>query len=189
MSARTKGAGILKWSTFVEERFGVGTMARLLASAPPELRALEPSIVASGWYPVAYPGHIFRRIADDLVPERREQNELFEKLGRVVAEDNLSSIYRLLLTLMSPDKVLGMTPRLWTKYFDGITVTVSPGAHRTGTVVVEGLQDLPYIAPIACGWLTLAYELCRAEFASVREQNWTSGRVASNRLVFEHRWG
>lgn len=185
---RTKGTGIKSWSTYIETKYGAGTMSKLLADLPPELRGIYPNVLTSEWYPVEFAGFAFTAMAKTLVPDPREQTKFFDEIGRVIAQDNLNSIYRFVLSMMSPDRVLGMTPRLWTTYFEGVEVTVTPGENRSGKVVVQGLEGLPYIGPVACGWLTLAYELCGAKVATVTEENWLAGRASSNRLVFDHRW-
>jgi len=186
---RTKGTGLLSWTRFIDERYGAGTMNKILADAPPELRGIYPNILPSGWYPIEFGGFVYEGLVRLKVGgDRREQAKVFDEIGRRVAEDNLNTVYKFILSMLSPDRVLGMTPKLWTTYFQGIDIKVTPGTDKSGTVVVEGLAPFTYIAPVACGWLTLAYELCGAKIATVTEDNWSAGRAASNKLVFHHRW-
>lgn len=186
---RTKGAGIRSWTNFLQSRFGPETMPRILARAPRALDGIWPETLTSAWYPVAFLDHVWDAVATTkLDADHASRDAFFRELGRFIAEDNLNSVYRFLLSLLSPDRVLGMTPRLWSNYFEGLEITVTPGPGKSGTAIVSGLGPIRYLAPTACGWLTLAYEKCGAPNASVTEENWEAGRLAADPMIFHHRW-
>jgi hypothetical protein len=93
-----------------------------------------------------------------------------------------------LLSVMSPDRLLGMMPRLWGTYFDGVEVEVEPVGPHEGRVIVRGLGQVSYLAPTALGWLQFAYKKCGARSFDITEASWDAGNVASDPLVFTQRW-
>jgi hypothetical protein len=186
-----KGTGIRSSCEFIAQRYGTATLASIVSTLPADLRNVWPNPLSSVWYPARFYGALWTSLARDVVgADRGEQSRVFHELGRYVADDNLSTVYRVLISIAWPDTLLGMTPSLWATYFDGVQVEVErdPGV-KGGRVIVAGLADVPYIGPVAAGWLTLAYEKAGARVVEVVEKNWMEGREASDRLVFEVQWG
>jgi hypothetical protein len=113
----------------------------------------------------------------------------FRDMNRYVAENNLSTFYKAMLILMTPDRLFDILPRLWTTYFQGVEVTVTrgPGAKR-GTCRVHGVGHLiPGLAPGAVGWLELAFGKVGGRLSSY-EEGWRSGKDRVDPLVFHLDW-
>src|SRR5690606_34590838 len=99
------------------------------------------------------------------------------------------TVYRAMISRAWPDTLLGMTPGFWQTYFDAVGVEVERDGHeRRGRIIVSGLGGIAFMAPVAEGWLTRAYEWVGTREIEVIEQSWREGRDASDRLVFSVRW-
>lgn len=185
-----KGAGTKSWAEFIDRRFGAGTMNDLVATLPSTLRTIWPDVLPSAWYPARFTGLVWAALVERHGGRDRAATErMLVELGRYVAEDNLSNVYRFLLSVMSPDRLLAMMPRLWGTYFDDIKVVtreIEPG--RLGEVRVFGLGDVAYLGPVACGWLAFAYERAGARGVEVWEEGYRAGRTSGDPLVFMIRW-
>src|SRR5262245_2712471 len=134
-----KGAGIgagLQWFT---RKYGEVARRQLIEMLPKEERDMLRTILPSSWYPVSLLSNINECIARySDVTTRPAQEKLFKELNRWVAEENLSTLYRALLILMTPDRLFEILPRLWSTYFKGVEVEVhrTPNAPR-GTCTVH----------------------------------------------------
>jgi hypothetical protein len=187
---RAKGTGIRSSCDFISQRHGAATLSAIVARLPEDLREIWPNPLHSAWYPARFHGAVWTGLAREVGGDHAALTSLFQELGRYIADDNLSNVYRAMLASESPDTLLGITPRLWYTYFDGIRVVAEREAGMPrGTMTVEGLVEVAYMAPVSMGWLTRAFERAGARTIEILERNWMEGREASDRLVFDVRWG
>lgn len=189
---RVKGTAIRSTSEFLNKRFGPDTMSQIVETLPPDLQTFWPNILPSMWYPAPALWTIWSEcVRMKLAGEgHAEQTRFFSDVGRYIAEDNLTTVYRFLLSVLSPDRMLGAMPRLWGTYFQGVNVHVKPvSGKKEGIVSVFGLGASYYLSPAAAGWIELAYEKCGASVVEVTEQSWQAGKTAADPYVFRQRWG
>ena len=100
-------------------------------------------ILASGWYPTAWYRQMWSTIRD-IEPS----DSLVREVGRVSAENDLRTIHRLLLRLLSPATVMTVSQRVITRYFDrgGLeTLERSPRRLRVRWVGMEGFDATMWI--------------------------------------------
>jgi len=112
-----KGTCVNSVLAFVDESFGAGTAARLLASLPgPDRAALDLPLMASSWYPIAsYLAFLGAAERDGLMRDEA----VWRRMGARIVSDGLTGVYRLFLSVLSRDFILGKVPKLWGRYFDG----------------------------------------------------------------------
>jgi hypothetical protein len=174
---------------WILQNYGEDTWQKILSLLPAELQGKARNVVTPLMYPAALGDKIYRVFADECCgKEQKAREEAFRKMGRYIAEENLSTVYRLLLRFMTPGQFLGRLPKVWTTYFDGIDVTVQQDAEaQNGTCRVRGL-DIAYMSLVASGWIELGYEKVGATSSTVLERSWKSGQIASDDMVFEISW-
>jgi hypothetical protein len=109
-------------------------------------------------------------------------------MGRSIAEQNLNTIYKFMLKVLSPNRLISLLPNLWNIYFREIQViiTTAPEGGR-GTCTVKGLP-VPYLSQAAVGWIEYGYERVGAKTRIVTERAWESQRIAADELIFDLTW-
>src|SRR5262249_1975886 len=115
-----------------------------------------------------------------------QAEKTFRVLGRYVAEDNLTTIYKIVLAFAKPKHIMSMLPKFWQMYFGGIEVRSEATGPSTGVCYVTGLPFFA-ISPAACGWMELAYEKVGGS-AQITERAWTAGERASSVMTFDVTW-
>src|SRR5262245_29024286 len=155
---------------------GVSYPERRLTSATVELRH-----AAAAWHAVY-----------ELAGGKESMRSYFQRMGRFIAVANLSSIYRGVLQLLgAPAMMAKRTPQLWQTYFPGARVETSTAELKSGRFqhLVYGFEGIPYIGPMAEGWLLYAFALVGARDLSVNEEATARGeRAAQGPLRFQIAW-
>jgi hypothetical protein len=190
-AVQTKGSGLRSALAWFAIKEGEKAKEQLVATLPPEHRAhLSRAVLPSMWYPASLVGSMQQAMASHLgTRDRQVIDRYFREMTRHVAEDNLSTFYKALLVLMTPDRMFDILPQLWGMYYKGIEVSIArvPNAKR-GTCTVRGLGKLvPFMGPIACGWLELAWSKVGGKLRAT-EQGWQNGFDRIDPLVFDLDW-
>jgi hypothetical protein len=187
--ARVKGTGFGSSVSFIKRSLA-SRWPELEGSLSPAARAAGENVLASSWLDVAllaqyYTGYARLGCSGD--PRLVEQS--FNRLGRFIAMDNLSTVYRFVLKVLSPPQFLSLLPTLWNTYFQGLQIAIEEerGVKR-GRCTVRGLEGLPYIHLAAVGWMEYGFEITGATSHDIRERAWLEGRNAAPALVFDIRW-
>lgn len=183
-----KGAGVRAGLEWFRKRHGETAYAQLLDRLPVDQRHLVRSMLPSTWYPTSLLVQIYLGLASQMTTDRESAGQFFRELNRNVAEQNLSTVYRAMLFVMSADRLFEMLPRMWSTYFRGVGVEITrdPNARR-GTCRVRGVGHIPYMAPAACGWLELAFSKVGSKLTS-QEDNWMRGQDRADPLVYRLEW-
>jgi hypothetical protein len=187
--ARVKGTGFGSSVAFIKKDLAQ-RWPELEASLSAPARAAGENVLASSWLDVSllaqyYSGYARLGCGDD--PRRLQQS--FNRLGRFIAMDNLSTVYRFVLKVLSPTQFLSLLPTLWNTYFQGLEVAIEEQkGGRRGRCTVRGLERLPYIHLAAVGWMEYGFEITGAESHDISERAWLEGRSAASALVFDIRW-
>jgi hypothetical protein len=104
-----KGSHIVAAETWVDTRLGKGTLKQLTENAGQNWRIILPV----AWYEIDVLHDALEEVSRrvDLSVE-----DITTQLARLNAESDLRSIYKVFLRVAQPQRVLSMTPRLWTTY-------------------------------------------------------------------------
>ncbi len=123
-----KGSLILHGRDYVVETRGAAAWQTILGALSADDRAIYDGIVmASSWYPVA----AWNRITEHVVGEGGPQASAeMRRFSSFISERDLSTIYKVLLKLASPEMLLRRTHSLWSRYFDSGTFEVVREAPR-----------------------------------------------------------
>jgi hypothetical protein len=132
MESEIKGLSLRNYPIALRAMRGDAVADRLLASLPRELReGLEMgTILASGWYPVAYKRELHRagaKVTGEPGFARIISNEMTKR--------DLKGIYRTFIRIASPRFVLSLASRIFSTYFRPGTMRVVE--RRDGFVKVQ----------------------------------------------------
>jgi hypothetical protein len=187
--ARVKGTGFGSSVSFIKTTLGA-RWPQLESSLSAGARTAGEKSLASSWIDLRllaeyYTGFARLSCGDD----RPALAAAFNKLGRFIAQDNLSTVYRFVLKVLSPGQFLSLLPTLWDTYFHGLGVEVQEERQRKrGLCTVRGLEALPYINLAAVGWMEYGFEITGATSHDISERTWREGRATSPVLVFDISW-
>lgn len=188
-SPRVKGVGLKSAVTYVSRQIGPEAWALHLSRLPDDVRRTCERPLASGWYALESLFSTFSALIDARHGgDPRAAEPSLRELGRFVAEDNLGTVYRAFLLLAKPETIFGMFPRIWNTYFDGLQAAVQLDDDGIGRCEVRGLGQLPWIAPVAAGWIEFALWKAGADEVDVSERTWARGEDQADPLIFDIRW-
>jgi hypothetical protein len=174
---------------WVIEAHGKSVWDEVLRQLPDDARRAWESPLAYGWYPVEHVGALLDVLKSTLrLTDRKAIDLTYRRLGRYIADDNLSNIYRLLLSFMSPEKLPKKLPQMWTTYYRGVQVEVEyvPGTKKAACTVHN--LPVPDLAPVACGWLEFAFDRVGAKGNRCIEVGWHKGGAGSTPARYEVSW-
>jgi hypothetical protein len=187
--ARIKGGSLRLSFEFVEAQIGSEAWQARLKTLSGDTLIGCTRPLSSSWYPLECAQFIWDALVDEKFGgDPRAAEPTLREVGRVVAEANLSTIYRAFLMLARPETIIRMLPRMWTTYFDGIIADSELVGPQHGRGTVRGLGSLRMLAPVASGWLSLALEKSGGANPVVREAAWERGEVSGDPLEFTLHW-
>ncbi len=184
--ANTKGIALVNVRRFVLERGGDQRWAELRGGFDAQGRELLDSIVAVGWYDLAFYVTLLRRV-DSLLGHG--DLAMLRPLGRFQAESDLRTIHRVFLRLANPGFTVSKVAELWRRYHDtGRWRVERPSAtHVVATLDDHGVVDVAlcsamsaYMARllelVGARALRFSHSECRARGAvsCVYEAHWAS---------------
>ena len=193
MTNQVKGAAILARRTFVSEEFGTGAWQKILDSLPEEDREiLEGTILASTWHPFEFNDQLDRAIVKVLGDGARE---IFEKIGRASAKQNLTGPHKAFMARRDPAWFLSATNRIYDFYYDTGHRTYESTGPTSGVMTTydaEAVTETDCLTVI--GWYKEALEMCGANQVEMVEEtcrarggevcryriSWVSGEPAEN---------
>jgi hypothetical protein len=185
-----KGSAPASTRAYIVREFGLPTWEKALAEVSPACREGMDKPLAFAWYPLQGFDELFVGLFRHCCHEDPlRADRFFREVGRYIAEDNLNTIYKVVLALAQADHIVTLLPRLWGNYFAGIDVKVErpDPAVRRGTCTVRHLP-FHYVGPAASGWIEFAYEKVGCPNAKVTERNFVKGVVQADPYVFDLRW-
>jgi hypothetical protein len=125
---RTKGLSLLSFVSTLRSLHGSDAAERALEGLPDEVSMAlrEGLVVASSWYPLAWHRamHASAQRACNAGPE------LARAIGYHGTQADFRGVYRFVASLIAPDRLLRVSPRVWSNYFDGGKVTIEE--HHSG---------------------------------------------------------
>ncbi len=127
---RTKGLSLLSFMTTLRSLHGSDAAERTLDNLHEEVRTAlhEGLVVASSWYPLAW----HRAMHASAQRACHAGPELARAIGYHGTQADFRGVYRFVASLIAPDRLLRVSPRVWSNYFDGGKVTIEE--HHGGMV-------------------------------------------------------
>jgi hypothetical protein len=135
---RVKGQGFRGILSAIELMFGSAALADVRTHLDRETK-LE-SIVASGWYPLAWYRDLHRAAALALPGE----TDLAYVLGREAMRQDLGGVYRFVLRLLGPDRTFRHAEKVLSTYWENARFTAieeEPGRILAKFSEMRGLDD------------------------------------------------
>lgn len=174
MTTKVKGAAILARRTFVSEEYGEGAWTKILEALPEEDReVLQGTILASTWHPFELNDRIDSAIVAVLGEGSRE---IFEKIGRASARQNLSGPHRAFAARRDPAWFLSATDRIYGFYYDTGYRTYESTGPTSGVITT---YDADTFSETDCltviGWYKEALLMCGASSVEMTEEACRSG--------------
>jgi hypothetical protein len=191
--AKAKGTGLMSSANWIRKTYGKETFDRIAAAVSPEAAENLKLPLATEWYPASHLSEIWSAVGEIAHPGDRDAFvRALGELGRFVASDNLSTVFRVLIALIgTPEQMFRSIDRFWGQYFQGVRVDNDDAelAARKGTSRVHGLGEVQYLAPVACGWLELGFEKVGARRIKVVEEAFSErNEITADPLVFQLDW-
>jgi hypothetical protein len=156
---------------------GVDFVRKLLKARGADAAALEQKLSPSdtetfhsattmSWVPAETAVRIFAAAAELLYPG--DPRGVFE-LNRLMAKDNMSGIYRILLRVVSVPVLMARAAKLWSTYHSrGRGRAEGDPEDRAGTFIVEDYPECPLgLLPFIAGFLQGVLEMAGAKNINV----------------------
>lgn len=182
-----KGVALLSTMAFLRNRAGVRADEYIEAARGTSLAQLS-AVQPQGWYDISFYNTLMDAHTRCAAEKGQDVTQRYVEVGAYIAEDNLNTVYKLMLKLTSPVRLLSFLPRMWGQYFHGIETEVSATGSHSGTCLVHGMGTAPHTSPTARGWLTLAYQKVGSPNPTVEEKNYSQLNPAPEHLSFTIRW-
>lgn len=145
---RVKGVAYRGHGEYVDKYVAGGLAAQLAAVVDPKLREfLSQTFLAASWYdvfPLVAAGYVCGRITGRTLPD------FLRVRARYQAEQDMHGVYRMAMTVASPELMAEKVPKMMQQYFDFGSTSVTTTAPQTREVVVDGVPAplAPWLGPI-----------------------------------------
>jgi hypothetical protein len=133
---QAKGSLLVHLRAFALEKHGEAAWDDVLERLPFEDRKiLDGILIGGGWYPVG----VWNRALDRYLPLYfSEPKRAMTELCQVIANEDLRTVYKLILKVGTPDFIMGKSGSLWARYFDTATLVPTELAARKWHLQLEG---------------------------------------------------
>ena len=113
---KAKGTVFVHLREYVQRTHGERAWLKVREGLPAEdRRTLDELVIVGGWYPV---GIWNRALALYLPANHSNPEDGMRKLAAYIAENDLNKLYKMILSMGSPEFLLRRTASLWSRYFD-----------------------------------------------------------------------
>jgi uncharacterized protein (TIGR02265 family) len=169
----------------------VVSVRRLLQAAGREAEAvtqLDPadaetyrSTLAVAWVPIEFIARLFAAAAPVLFPG---EPRAIRELGRTIARDNLTGIYRMLLRIVSIPFAIERASSLWSTYNDSGDASITRVGEDRARMTVANYAAFPEATvEETAGYIEGVALLCGAKSIDVQ-----TSRPTSDSFVFDVTW-
>lgn len=155
--SHAKGSILIHFREYVKSNHGESALKKVLRDLPePDRVILSGLVIHGGWYPV---GTWNRALRTYLPTYYRDPDDGMRSLAEYIAQEDLSTVYRMVLKLGSPEFLLKRTSSLWNRYYDVGNFTaeeVRPRQWRlylTAPGEIDTAPDHFTCGPGACAWM------------------------------------
>ncbi|MFO0560033.1 MAG: hypothetical protein U0269_18610 [Polyangiales bacterium] len=189
--SRVRGVGLRGICNYLRKAERSGLADEIIASLPAEHRPGSMGFLSASTYDLAVIDAILRGYHRELERTKRasETERAMRAIGASIAEDNLNTVFKLVLSLVKPNTFVEKLPSLWGLYFSDADASAKVTAEGTGVCVVRGIE-VAFLAPIACSWIEFGLRHVGAkEPIRCSEEQWSAGVVATREAKFTVKWG
>jgi len=189
--SRVRGVGLRGICGYLRKAERPGLVDEIIASLPAEQRPGSLGFLSASTYDLAVIDGILRGYHRELERTRRaaETERHMRAIGSSIAEDNLNTVFKLVLSLVTPHTFVEKLPSLWSLCFSDADASAKVTAERAGQCVVRGL-DVAFLAPIACSWIEFGLRHVGAkEPIRCSEVQWSAGVIATREARYTVQWG
>lgn len=152
-----KGTGVVFVRSLIRGR-GEALERRFLAALSEEERRLYGTTLEFHWIPIEVITRFFEIAAPLLFPGHADA---LRKIGREMAFDHLRGIYRIVLRVVTVEKVIEKSARLWSTYHQAGTAHLLREGPNRLIFSVRDYPDLPELfRESTCGYIAGVFELC-----------------------------
>ncbi len=156
---QAKGSIFVHLQKFVRTRCGGQAWSDLLErSGPEDQKVLGGLVIVGGWYPVA----AWNRALDAFLPANYERpDDGMRELAGYIADADLNRVYKMILSMGSPEFLMKRTGSLWNRYFDEgslVPAEVEPRRWSLTLNAPRGIEEAPgyyTCGPGVCAWIEL----------------------------------
>jgi hypothetical protein len=142
--SRAKGSVFIHFQEYVRKFHDEATLEAVVEKLPPQDQAVfQGLVIHGGWYPVGAWNRAVRTLLREYYPD---PDAGMKKLAQFVANEDLNSVYKMVLRLGSPEFLMRRTSSLWNRYFDAGALTameVEPQRWRMFLEAPKGDDDAP----------------------------------------------
>lgn len=163
-----KGTGVVFVRSLIRSR-GEAIERRFLSALTPEERNHYATTLEFHWIPIEVITRFFEVAAPLLYPGRADA---LRQIGRLMSLDHLRGIYRIVLRVVTVEKVIEKSARLWSTYHQGGVAKL----HREGpNLLLFSIYDYPGLPEsfreCMCGYIAGVFELCGVREIRVARQD------------------
>jgi hypothetical protein len=168
-----------------------GLVDEIIASLPAEQRPGSVGFLSASTYDLAVLDGILRGYHRELERTGRaaETERHMRAIGLSIAEDNLNTMFKLVLSIVKPHTFVEKIPSLWNLYISDADASAKVTGERAGQCVVRGV-DVAFLAPIVCSWIEFGLRNVGAkEPIRCSEVHWSAGIIATREARYIVQWG
>jgi hypothetical protein len=157
-----KGSLLVHLRAFVLKKNGEPAWKDVLERMPPEdQKILEGILITGSWYPI---GIWNRALARYLPTYFDDPMKAMRELSQVIAREDLTTLYKLILKVGTPGFIMGKSGSLWARYFDTAALVPTELTPRKWHLELAGPcqeDEAPsaYTCQGVCAWLTSGLNL------------------------------
>lgn len=170
-NGRGKGSLLIHTRDYVVRTSGERVWNDLVAASTASDRTvLSGIILAGGWYPIG----VINRVVARYCGASAAPDDTMRKLSTYIADTDLGSVYKMVLSFGSPEFLVKRTGSLWNRYFDVGVMTPSQVAKKEWQLrLVMPLEDDRAPNRFFCGpgcpaWIEMGLRLTGATDAKVQ---------------------
>jgi hypothetical protein len=182
-----KGSVLLHLKDFVHKFHGASTWQGLLLDMPTRERGIIGGIVLAGaWYPV----EVWNEVLDLFLPQcYASPEDGMVKLAGYIAENDLNTVYKMILKMGTPEFLMKRTSSLWSRYFDKGRLSSEEVAPRRWKLQLD-LPDTSGAVPsyFTCGPGVAAWITNGLQTTGVDGKVTFSTGLKGNQYNYEARW-
>jgi len=166
-----KGYGLITAFEWMEKTLTPAQRSRMMELLPDEISQHVDDLVPGAWYPISHLDSWQRALVEATGSDYEQTWDHVVDVARYTARHNLSTVLRLLMKFLTPEKMVLALPKIWTRYFRNApqpTTKVDPGGGRA-VLSIEGFRGLRYAGPAIAGWVIEAFHMLDVTSVRVRE--------------------
>jgi|LNFM01.1.fsa_nt_gb hypothetical protein len=189
-NGRIRGVGLRGIIGYIRNQEGAAFADSLIAKIPAPLRPGPSGFLAASSYDLSICDVFLRGYVEQLQRTGRGESvdALVRQVGVHVAEDNLNSVFKMVLALVKPTTYIEKLPTLWSLYLPDVDARATLTGPNDAICSVSGLEA-GYLPLAAAGWLEFGLVKVGARQPLwCKEDGWEQGREYSPNAMYRLHW-